>query len=147
MGVQEEAKIKLLQLIYRMSRGNPDEIIGRKGLGQPLGWSDKETRKVLKALTKDGLIRYILFDSLCLTHTGIVQAEQYAEQPGEIAGGVSRAEQLRKLIQAKSRRLQKLQEKQARKGINVEVEVLTEIEDLEAEIEELQAEYLQTTKT
>jgi hypothetical protein len=32
---------RLLQLIYRLSHGDPDHIIGRKNLGQPLGLSPK----------------------------------------------------------------------------------------------------------
>ena len=56
---------QLLGLIYQLSRGDTTHIISRKNLGKPLGFSPKETKQTLKMLTKEGLIRYILFDALC----------------------------------------------------------------------------------
>jgi hypothetical protein len=53
---------------------------------------------------------------------------------------MSRQADLQKLITEHSRRLQKLKELQARKGIDTEPHIFVEIEDLEAEIENLQAE-------
>lgn len=49
-------------------------------------------------------------------------------------------EDIKKLIIAHSRRLQMLKEKQALQGINASPEILTEIEDIELEIRELQAQ-------
>jgi formylglycine-generating enzyme required for sulfatase activity len=53
---------------------------------------------------------------------------------------MSRQDDLKKLIIEYTRRLQKLKERQARKGIDTEPHILVEIEDIEATIEKLQAE-------
>jgi chromosome segregation ATPase len=53
---------------------------------------------------------------------------------------MSRRDDIRKLITEHHRRLQKLKEKEARFGISTSPEVLTEIEDIEAEIKRLQGE-------
>ena len=45
---------------------------------------------------------------------------------------------LRKLIIEHQRRLQKLREQKARRGIDTPAEILIEIEDIEAKIEQLQ---------
>lgn len=57
-----------------------------------------------------------------------------------------RLDERRSIILAKARRLQKLREKQALYGLNVPAELQIEIEDLENEIAELQADYEQTKK-
>jgi hypothetical protein len=76
-----ENSTRLLQLIYELSGGDADEIIQRKHLGKPLGISERETRRALKTLTREGAIRYILFNSLCITHVGIAAAKRLGE-PG-----------------------------------------------------------------
>lgn len=53
---------------------------------------------------------------------------------------MSNLNNLKTLITAKQRRLQKLKEKEATQGLNTPPEVLTEIEDLQAEIKKLQTE-------
>ncbi len=55
-----------------------------------------------------------------------------------------RQDDLKKLIDHHKRRLQKLKEQQAIKGISTEPEILIEIEDIEAEIEKLQVELRET---
>jgi len=70
MASQED---RLLQLIYQFSHGDSNHILGRKNLGQPL--SPKETKQALKALTKAGYIRPIIFNSLAIISAGIVHVE------------------------------------------------------------------------
>jgi chromosome segregation ATPase len=53
---------------------------------------------------------------------------------------MSHKDHTERLILEKSRRLQILKEKAARLGINTPPEILTEIEDIEVELKELQAE-------
>ena len=53
---------------------------------------------------------------------------------------MARQDDIKKLIIEHERRLQKLKEREAKFGINVPVEIETEIEDIEAEIEKLQTE-------
>jgi len=53
---------------------------------------------------------------------------------------LSQKDQIKKLITQKKRRLQKLKEKEASFGLDTDPHILTEIEDLEVEIEKLQAE-------
>ncbi len=53
---------------------------------------------------------------------------------------MSRQDDLKRLLFIRSRRLQKLKEAQALKGINAEPELLLEIEDLEEQIDILQEE-------
>ncbi len=53
---------------------------------------------------------------------------------------ISRQEHLRNLVRDRTRYLQKLQERQARQGLDTPPSVLLEIEDLEAELENLKAE-------
>ncbi|GIK41437.1 MAG: hypothetical protein BroJett011_52700 [Chloroflexota bacterium] len=53
---------------------------------------------------------------------------------------MSRQDDLKKLITESTRRLQKLKEQQARKGIDTEPHILVEIEDIEATIAQLQGE-------
>ncbi len=128
---------KLLQLIYRLSNGQPDQVIGRKKLGRPLGLSDKETKQALKTLSKAGYIRAILFNSLALTAAGVAHVELNLQaDPGEVAPASS-PDDVRQLIRRKQRRLQKLQESQALKGANTPPETLLEIEDLQADLESL----------
>jgi hypothetical protein len=123
---------KLLHLIYQLSHGDTTHIISRKNLGKPLGWSHKETKKNLKILTKEGLIRTIIFNSLCITDIGVAIAEQQLETQAETS-----PENINKLIAEHHRRLQKLKEKEARFGLNTPPEILTEIEDIEAELTSL----------
>jgi hypothetical protein len=124
---------RLLQLIYRLSHGDADQIIGRKNLGQPLGLSPKETKKALKALTKASYIRPIIFNSLAITAVGIAHVELNLQSTPDTS-----IEDLQQLIHRKQRRLQKLKEAQAVKGPNTDPEILIEIEDLEADLYELQ---------
>jgi formylglycine-generating enzyme required for sulfatase activity len=79
MELQENARL-LLRYIHELSRGDTNEIIKRKNLGRPLGLSDKETKAALKELTDAGLIRYILFRSLAMTHIGVAEAEKLIEE-------------------------------------------------------------------
>lgn len=130
MASQED---RLLQLIYQLSHGDSDHILGRKNLGQPLGLSPKETKQALKALTKAGYIRPIIFNSLAITAAGIAQVELNLQSTP-----ATPLEDVRRLIYRKQRRLQKLKEAQALKGPNTNPEILIEIEDLEAELDELQ---------
>ncbi len=60
---------------------------------------------------------------------------------------MSRQDDLKKLITEYTRRLQKLKEQQARKGIDTEPHILVEIEEIEAIIEELQAELAELERT
>lgn len=53
---------------------------------------------------------------------------------------MSRADEIKKLIYERQRRIQILKEKEARFGISTPPEILLEIEDIEAKIEELQRE-------
>ena len=53
---------------------------------------------------------------------------------------MTRRADLKRLITIQTRRLQKLKEKKARKGVNADPELLIEIEDIEEELEALQAE-------
>jgi WD40 repeat protein len=57
---------------------------------------------------------------------------------------MSRQDNLKKLIDHHKRRLQKLKEQQAIKGISTEPEILIEIEDIDAEIEKLRVELRET---
>jgi len=126
---------RLLQLIYQLSHGDPDHIIGRKNLGQPPGLSPRETKKALKALTKAGYIRSIIFNSLAITSAGIAHVELNLQSTPN-----SSIEDLQQLIHRKQRRLQKLKETQAVKGPNTDPEILIEIEDLEAELDGLRGQ-------
>ena len=81
----DENTTRLLQLIYELSGGDTDEIIQRKHLGKPLGLSERETKRALKTLTKEGAIRYILFNSLCITHVGIAAAKRLGEPGAPLA--------------------------------------------------------------
>ncbi|MCB0165998.1 MAG: hypothetical protein KDI79_17320 [Anaerolineae bacterium] len=58
-----------------------------------------------------------------------------------------RKNQIETLIEKHSRRLQKLHEKRALKGVDTTADVLIEIEDLESEIEKLQAELSSLTQS
>lgn len=71
---------KLLLYIYDLSHGNADEIIRRKHLEAGVGLSVQETKNALKDLTQRGLIRPIIFGSLCITHLGVSQAEKVLQQ-------------------------------------------------------------------
>lgn len=124
---------RLLQLTYQLSHADPNYIIGRKNLGQPLGLSPKETKEALKTLTKAGYIRPIIFNSLCITAAGIAHVELNLQ-----SAPATSPEDVRRLIHRKQRRLQKLKEAQALKGSNTAPDILLEIEDLEAELVELQ---------
>lgn len=126
---------RLLQLIYQLSHGDPNHILGRKNLGQPLGLSPKETKETLKALTKAGYIRPIIFNSLAITAAGIAHIVLNLQSTPDTS-----IEDLQQLIHRKQRRLQKLKEAQAVKGPNTDPEILIEIEDLAAELDELQAQ-------
>ncbi len=53
---------------------------------------------------------------------------------------MSRADNLKKLITSKNRRLQKLKEQEAVYGISSDPHILIEIEDIETELEKLQTE-------
>lgn len=55
---------------------------------------------------------------------------------------MARKNDLKKLLATKTRRLQKLKEKEALQGVSVDPQILIEIEDLELEIEKLQAELM-----
>lgn len=133
---------ELLRLIYQLSHGDTTHIINRKNLGEPLGWSQKETKKNLKILTKAGMIRTIIFNSLCITDIGVAVAEQQLETQSKTS-----PEDIKKLIAEHNRRLQKLKEKEARFGLNTPPEILTEIEDIEAELVELQTQLEQITRS
>jgi hypothetical protein len=74
---------QLLQLIHKLSGGDTDSIIGRKGLGQPLGFSGRETKVALRRMQRRGWIRPILFRSLCITHAGIAAAQQLEPVTGK----------------------------------------------------------------
>ena len=50
---------------------------------------------------------------------------------------MSRQNDIKKLISKNERRLQKLKEQNAKMGLNTPAEILTEIEDIEAEIDAL----------
>jgi len=63
------------------------------------------------------------------------------ERVGNIQGAPkSRVDHLQNLIAEKTRRLQKLQNQKAQYGVDVRPHILTEIEDIEATIEQLQIE-------
>ena len=70
----------LLRYIYELSRGDTELIIHRKPLGEQLGLSSREARAALKALTKKGMIRPILFGSLCITPMGVAEVERKTAQ-------------------------------------------------------------------
>jgi hypothetical protein len=59
---------------------------------------------------------------------------------------MSRIEEIKELIARHKRRLQKLKEKQASYGLDTPVHILTEIEDVELELEQLQTELETLTK-
>jgi hypothetical protein len=81
----DEKSTRLLQLIYELSGGDADEIIQRKHLGKPLGISERETKRALKTLTKEGAIRPILFNALCITHVGIAEAKRLGDPGAPLA--------------------------------------------------------------
>jgi hypothetical protein len=89
----ENDATRLLQLIYELSGSDADEIIQRKHLGKPLGLSERETKRALKTLTKEGAIRPILFNALCITHVGIAEAKRLGESGA--AGVLTSEEQAR----------------------------------------------------
>ncbi len=71
-----------------------------------------------------------------------VSVQRLLDDIGEQVGGASHSdlEGLRRIIEAKQRRLQLLKENEGKKGINTSPETVMEIEDLEAEISELQSD-------
>jgi len=73
---QGDKSIKLLRYIHELSRGDTELPIRRKHLGEQLGLSSREAKAALKALTKKGMIRPILFGSLCITPMGVAEAER-----------------------------------------------------------------------
>jgi hypothetical protein len=105
----DEKTSRLLHLIYELSGGDTDEIIQRKHLGKPLGMSERETRRALKALTKEGAIRDILFNSLCITHVGIAEAKRLGDPGAGAPSALTPAEQerltqLREILDARLNR-------------------------------------------
>jgi hypothetical protein len=73
--MQDEGSSELLQLIYRLSGGDTNEIISKKNLGRPLGLSQQETNRLVNELVAEGMVRHILFNALCITHLGVLAAE------------------------------------------------------------------------
>ncbi|MCP4406342.1 MAG: protein kinase, partial [Gammaproteobacteria bacterium] len=91
---------------------------------------------ILKALAKEAEDRYP-------TGAALAEALDEALQPGQSVHQeiyMSPKEEIQKLIAIKQRRLQKLREKEALRGMDTPPDVLIEIEDLEAEIEHLEEE-------
>jgi hypothetical protein len=74
--MQDENSIKLLYLIYRLSRGNTNEIISKRNLGKSLGLSQEQTDRAVNVLVKEGMVKHILFNALCITHIGVYEAER-----------------------------------------------------------------------
>ena len=105
----DENSTRLLQLIYELSGGDADEIIQRKHLGKPLGMSERETRRALRALAKEGAIRSILFNSLCITHVGIAEAKRLGDPgagapPAPTPAEQERLTQLREILDTRFNR-------------------------------------------
>ena len=85
---------RLIKHIYELSDGDTDQVIRRKNLGGPLGLSGKETKDALKELTKAGMIRYIIFRSLAITHVGVAEAKRLKREtptPAAVESGVRSA--------------------------------------------------------
>ena len=76
---------KLLQLIYRLSGGRTEEIIAKKGLGKSLGLSQQQTDIALERLSNQGMIKPIIFNSLCITHLGVHEAEKNHSSATELS--------------------------------------------------------------
>lgn len=76
---------RLLQLIYRLSRGSTEEIIAKKGLGKSLGLSQQQTDIALERLSNQGMVKPIIFNSLCITHLGVHEAEKNHSSAAEFS--------------------------------------------------------------
>jgi len=77
---------------------------------------------------------------LYLGESSQVLMDYFSTVSGSLDMTTANRSPLEELIFTKMRRLQKLKEQQAFKGINTEPEILIEIEDLEAEIKQLQVD-------
>lgn len=134
----QENSAKLLRYIYELSSGDTSQIISRKHLGERLSLSAQDTKDALRLLTQRGMIRYILFGSLCITHVGVVEAQHMLTS--DLDNAVGRPDDLERLITKHTRRLQKLREQQAVYGKSVDPRIEIEIEDIEATIKQLHAQ-------
>lgn len=81
MNSLSEAESQLLALILELSHGDTNKILNRKAVSVAAGMSVANGEKVLKRLTSQRLIRYILFGSLCITEAGIIVARRAKPAP------------------------------------------------------------------
>ncbi len=67
---------RVLAQVYALSGGEAEVILKRRELGAGLDLPQREVRHALQVLIRQGLVRPILFRSLCLTRAGLAAAER-----------------------------------------------------------------------
>jgi hypothetical protein len=90
-----DSEHQMLLRIYQQSQGDTRVILNRKEVISAMGLGKSDGEQILGALTRHGLIRYKIFASLCITKTGLAEAElrmsanqtQTGERPTDVASG------------------------------------------------------------
>ena len=72
-----------LKRLYDLADGDTFPIFGFAEIGNQLGWDEVTTDKVINYLRDEGLIRFVTFGTVSITHAGVKQIENAADHPDQ----------------------------------------------------------------